>query len=133
MDRKDGKLEPEMVVRAFVGAWNRLDLDGVLALLTDDVVYHNIPLEPISGRTEVEAYLRSVGPFDTCDWQILNLAVSGNAVLTERIDAFTVDQTPISLPIMGVFEIEMGLIRRWRDYFDLASYRAQWPLREQAA
>jgi limonene-1,2-epoxide hydrolase len=28
---------------------------------------------------------------------------------------------------MGIFEIEDGLIRRWRDYFDLASYRSQWP------
>ena len=133
MDGRDDKLEPEPVVRAFVGAWNRLDMDTVMALLSPDIEYHNIPLAPISGKTEVERYLRSVGPFEWCEWRILTLAVSGQAVLTERVDAFTVQGVSIVLPIMGVFKVEGGLIRRWRDYFDLASYRAQWPVQEQSA
>lgn len=124
--------EPAQVVRAFVDAWNRLDMDGVVALLAPDIDYHNMPMEPIAGKAAVERYLRSVGPFDSCDWRIVSMAVDGDTVLTERVDAFVVDGTPIALPLMGVFEIEDGLIRRWRDYFDLASYRAQWPVREAA-
>ena len=124
--------EPAQVVRAFVDAWNRLDMDGVAALLAPDIDYHNMPMEPIAGKAAVERYLRSVGPFDSCDWRIVSMAVTGNTVLTERVDAFVVDGTPIALPLMGVFEIEDRLIRRWRDYFDLASYRAQWPVREAA-
>jgi limonene-1,2-epoxide hydrolase len=30
---------------------------------------------------------------------------------------------------MGTFEIENGLICAWRDYFDLAGYQAQRPVR----
>lgn len=133
MDGCDEKLGPESVVRAFVDAWNRLDMDAVGALFSPHIEYHNIPLAPITGKAEVNRYLRSVGPFETCEWRILTLAVSGQAVLTERIDAFTVRGRSIVLPVMGVFEVEGGLIRRWRDYFDLASYRAQWPAPEQSA
>jgi limonene-1,2-epoxide hydrolase len=50
-------------------------------------------------------------------------------VLTERIDHLVVRGTSITLPIMGVFDVQDGLIAEWRDYFDLASYRAQLPTR----
>jgi limonene-1,2-epoxide hydrolase len=34
----------------------------------------------------------------------------------------------IDLPLVGVFEIQDGKIRAWRDYFDLATYtRAMSP------
>ena len=124
---------PRDTVFAFVAAWNRLDLDAVVALLSPGIDYHNIPLAPLAGRDAVEAYLRSAGPFESCEWRILSIAVSGAKVLTERVDEMVVDGTRIVLPVMGVFEVEDGLIRRWRDYFDLASYRAQWPDREAAA
>lgn len=111
----------------FCAAWDRLDFDAIAASLANDIEYHNIPLEPLHGRAEVDRYLRAAGPFESCAWEIVSIAANGNRVLTERIDRFTVAGTPIALPVMGTFEIEDGLIRRWRDYFDLASYRAQWP------
>ena len=58
---------------------------------------------------------------------LLNIAADDPVVLTERIDRFTVDGTSIALEIMGVFEIADGRIHRWCNYFDLTSYRAQWP------
>jgi limonene-1,2-epoxide hydrolase len=56
-----------------------------------------------------------------------HIAGCGDQVLTERIDRMTVAGTAITLPVMGIFELRNGTIRAWRDYFDLASYRAQWP------
>lgn len=123
-------MEPAATVTAFAAAWSRLDLDRVVALLAPDIEYHNMPVEPIDGKAAVEAYLRSAGPFDSCTWHILALAASGSRVLTERIDELVVRGKNIVLPVMGIFEVEAGLIRRWRDYFDLASYRAQWPHQE---
>ena len=121
------KVTPEGIVRAFADAWGRLDIDAIVAMLSPDVVYHNMPLEPLRGRARVEAYLRSVGPFDACSWHLLALATSGTSVLTERVDELVVRGKRIALPVMGIFEIENNLIRAWRDYFDLSSYRAQWP------
>jgi limonene-1,2-epoxide hydrolase len=129
----DSAPAPLDIVTAFVGAWNRLDLDTVVGLLSPDIEYHNMPLARLAGRDAVEAYLRSAGPFESCEWRIRSIAASGCKVLTERVDELVVAGTRISLPVMGVFEVEDGLIRRWRDYFDLASYRAQWPQRENAA
>lgn len=116
---------PADVVRAFVAAWNANDIDSVVGYLHPEVRYHNVPLEPIFGREPVRHYLRSIGTFDWVDWQLLAIAESGNQVLTERVDRFSLRGHEVSLPLMGIFEVEQGLIRGWRDYFDLAGYRRQ--------
>lgn len=118
---------PSDVVRSFIAAWNANDLPRIVGHLHPDVVYHNIPVAPIHGRAAVKAYLDSKGGFDWVNWKLMAIAESGNKVLTERIDDFGVSGANISLPVMGTFEIEDGLIRAWRDYFDLDSYRRQLP------
>lgn len=118
-------MAPQQVVESFVASWNRMDLDGIVAALCEDVSYHNVPLSPIHGRDAVEEYLRGAWRFESVDWQLLHIATSGNVVLTERVDNFTINGCRVSLPVMGVFEVEGGRIAAWRDYFDLADYRAQ--------
>jgi len=118
---------PVGTVRAFADAWNRLDFDEIAGLLHPDIHYHNVPLTPLSGKADVEAYLRSAGPFESCRWTLLEIAATDDRVLTERVDEMVVRGTRVVLPVMGVFVIRDGLISEWRDYFDLASYRAQWP------
>lgn len=128
----ESSTSPMGIVTAFCAAWGRLDMDAVAALLHGAVDYHNIPMEPLSGKAAVEAYLRdAAGRFDACAWEVRAIAATGDRVLTERVDRMCVAGTWIALPIMGIFEIEDGLIRRWRDYFDLASYRSQWPPAER--
>jgi len=118
-------MAPSDVVHSFVEAWNALDLERILAHLHEDVVYHNVPVEPIRGRAAVRAYLDSKGGFERMQWTLLAIAETGNKVLTERIDEFTVQGVEVSLPLMGIFEIDGGQIRAWRDYFDMEMYRRQ--------
>jgi len=113
------------VVESFVEAWNRMDFDAIIDSLDEDVFYHNIPMEPVKGREAVRVYLRGAWRFESVDWQMINIASDGNIVLTERIDDFVINGYNVSLPIMGVFEVVDSKITVWRDYFDLASYKAQ--------
>ena len=71
------------------------------------------------------AIVRGIQP-EEVDWQVLNIAENGNAVLTERVDNFVMaDGKRVSLPVMGTMEIEDGKIKVWRDYFDMASFVSQ--------
>jgi limonene-1,2-epoxide hydrolase len=129
---RESPMTPTDVVLAYCAAWGRLDMDAAMALLHPQIDYHNIPMAPLAGKAAVEAYLRGAAArMEACDWEVLAVAAAGARVLTERVDRMTVRGHAITLPIMGIFEVEDGLIRRWRDYFDLASYRAQWPRDEE--
>ncbi len=51
--------------------------------------------------------------------RLLNIAVNGNIVLTERIDDMVYDGNKISARCMGAFEVKDDKITAWRDYFDV--------------
>ena len=55
-------------------------------------------------------------------WEIVTLLSAGNVVVAERIDRTRAGERSVELPIVGVFELEEGKIRAWRDYFDLGTY-----------
>lgn len=114
----------EETVRAFVEAWNRLDEETIYGLMADDILYHNIPLDPVRGREAVRSYLAS-WPVDEAEWELLNIAANGNVVLTERIDRFRRGDDRIVIPVMGAFEVADGKITHWRDYFDLGAMKPQ--------
>lgn len=113
--------EAEAVVRTFCDAVADHDAEALRPFLTDDVVYHNIPMDPVVGADAAVAFL--AGFLSMCDkMEIENhhVAVRGNVVLTERTDTFTMGELVAPLPVMGTFEVRDGKISAWRDYFDLA-------------
>jgi limonene-1,2-epoxide hydrolase len=113
--------QAEHVVREMCATFARHDAESLRQFFTDDVVYHNIPMDPAVGIDETIGFIE--GFFAMCQSMVIetvNLAVNGNVVLTERVDTFTVGETVASLPVMGTFEITDGKISAWRDYFDLA-------------
>ena len=113
--------DAERVVRSFCDSFDGRDAEALRPWFTDDVVYHNMPLDPAVGIDAAVAFID--GFFGMCDGMVietLNLAVRGNLVLTERVDTFTVGRTEAALPVMGTFELRDGRISAWRDYFDLA-------------
>jgi limonene-1,2-epoxide hydrolase len=116
------------IVTEFIQAWNDNDLDRAHELMTEDVFYHNIPMQPIRGRHNARAFADSfgVGKRMLAHWEIVNIAERGDIVLTERVDYFTLeDGRTISVPLMGSFRIRNGRISEWRDYFDLATFERQ--------
>jgi limonene-1,2-epoxide hydrolase len=116
---------PEALVRAGCAAMSRRDVDALRPLFSDDVVYHNIPMEPAVGlEATLEAMQLFFGMFEAIDIKILALAVDGGTVLTERDDVMTMNGIEGHLPVMGTFEVEGGRIRAWRDYFDMAQVTA---------
>jgi limonene-1,2-epoxide hydrolase len=112
--------EPERVVREFCDAFDGRNAEALRPFFTDDIVYHNIPLDPAVGIDATLAFIESF--FGMCDGmtiETVHLAVRDNLVLTERIDTFLVGDVVAPLPVMGTFEVRDGKISAWRDYFDL--------------
>ena len=118
---------PEKVVRRFCEAFGRCDLQEILGFFSDDAVYHNIPMAPAEGLPAIEAVLKQfVDPSGEAEFEIRHLAVSGDAVLTERVDRLTLAGKAVEIPVMGTFEVGAdGKIRAWRDYFDMAQLMNQ--------
>jgi limonene-1,2-epoxide hydrolase len=93
---------------------------------TDDAVYHNIPVDPAVGHDAILALLNMfMAAIDRLEFQVHNIAATGNTVLTERVDVFHLPNGKIELPVMGTFEVKDGKIAAWRDYFDLNQYMTQ--------
>ena len=111
----------EKVVLALCEAFSEHDAQSLRRFFTDDVVYHNIPMEPAVGLEATIAAIEGFfGMFDKMVIETTHIASRGDVVLTERIDTFTLGDLVAPLPVMGTFELSDGRIRAWRDYFDLA-------------
>ena len=115
-----GVLGPEEVVRAELGAWSRLNVDEIVSYFAADAVWDNVPLGAVSGHDEIRKAVQGyVDRTTKGDIEILNLAVAGNVVLTERVDHFVYDGQQIHARVMGAFEVNGDKIMAWRDYFDV--------------
>jgi len=111
---------PTEVVREFCAAFAGKDVATIERLLADDVVYHNVGMEPAVGK---EASLASIQGFldmsESLEFDVHRLAADGDTVLTERTDTFTINGVRAPIAVMGAFELRGGLIVAWRDYFDM--------------
>jgi limonene-1,2-epoxide hydrolase len=118
---------PTEVVTAFCAAWGDGDIDAVLAFFTPDAVYHNIPMEPVTGVDDIRALITGfTAGVDKIEFRVTHQTTNGNVVMNERVDAFITAAKTIELPVMGVFEVtDDGKISAWRDYFDLNQFMSQ--------
>ena len=120
--------DPIDVVQSFCEAWVKGDIDALVDYFTDDAVYHNIPIAPVSGKDAIRATIAGfTGGVDSIEFRVLAIAASGNVVLTERDDVFTMPNATIELPVMGTFEVQGDKIAAWRDYFDMNQFMSQMP------
>ena len=117
--------DAEAVVRDFCTAFAGHDAEALRPFFADDVVYHNMPMEPAVGIDAAVAFIAGFfGMCESMEIETLNLAAVGNVVLTERIDTFRIGEIVAPLPVMGTFEVRDGKISAWRDYFDLGQITA---------
>jgi limonene-1,2-epoxide hydrolase len=117
---------PLEVVTQFCAAWSKLDIDEITGYFREDAVYHNIPVDPVVGRDNIrEMIVGFTAGWDRVEFEVRRAVADGDVVLTERVDHFISPERRVSLPVMGTFELDGGLIKAWRDYFDLNQFMSQ--------
>ena len=115
--------DPASVVAAFIAAVERKDIAAAVVLLSDDISYENMPIDPVRGRDNVRLVLEGfLAPTTRVDWRIVSEIVVGDTVVNERVDRFEINGGWLELPVAGFFRVSNGLITLWRDYFDMGTY-----------
>jgi limonene-1,2-epoxide hydrolase len=116
------------LVLDFFRAWERRDIEAILALLHPGIVYQNVPSPELRGRAAVRDFITpTLTAAKGITWMVRHCIESadGRLVATERIDAFRFSEGDVVVGVMGMIEIADGLIWRWRDYADLSHFARQ--------
>ncbi len=143
------------VVNRFMEAWSNLDLPAIEMAVSDDIYYQNIPfaavaqldelrdfgdsvhgmvsagtggipITPIVGRPAFSKFLETIKAFEWAHWQVNSIAADGDKVFTDRVDTFGLTGGGrIAIGVIGIFEVQDGLIRSWRDLFNLKEFQSQ--------
>ncbi len=134
VERNEGQLQrggamgnASKVVTSLVDAFNASDMARIMNHFTEESVYHNIPVAPVTGSKAIREVIQNfMGMSSKVDWEVLHLVEGSNGVvLTERVDRFMINGKWIALPVMGTFEVANGKIKAWRDYFDMNQFQSQ--------
>ena len=103
-------------------AWHALDRDGALNMFTEDGVFHSMMREPYKGRDVLRDFMGKLfGGMSELALEIRSEGVSGNTVILERFDSWVYNGKPGSIPVVGVYDVEDGKIKEWREYYDYAA------------
>jgi limonene-1,2-epoxide hydrolase len=115
-------MTPAKTVRLFLDRMEAKAFNDAVQLIAADCVYTNLPIGTVQGP---EGVLATLEPFfaaiEQNEFQVLRMAEAGDVVFVERLDRHRTGQGWWELPVTGVFEVRGGLIRVWREYFDLAT------------
>lgn len=113
----------KQVIREFIDTWSTLDADRIASFFTEDGTYHNIPASAVTGRDKVSEFIKGfTANWTKTEWELVSLIEEGDIVVAERVDKTDLGDKHVDLPCLGIFEMENGKIRVWRDYFDLGTY-----------
>jgi limonene-1,2-epoxide hydrolase len=115
-------MSADSVVDEFIACMAGLDLDGACALVTDDVIYDNVPLRAVQGP---DAMRRRLAPLfrlvDGAEWKIEHRATNGSTVMLDRADRLRRHDKWVEIPVSTVFEVTNDKISLWREYFELVT------------
>ena len=110
-------------IKAFIAAWSNLDVDELVGYFCEDGIYYNMPAQPVQGHEKLKLFIEGfIEKWTKTTWETLNIIGEGNVVIVERLDRTEVGDIKVDLPCCGVFEMEEGKIKIWRDYFDMGTY-----------
>jgi len=123
MDRLYNRLQQ------MISVWQAKDIEGVLAFLHEDLVWHYAagPMPPVRGKAMAAKLLgRFTADMHAIQWRIFAHAESGDRLFVEGVDEYTsADGKRIAAPYAGVLEFKDDLIIGWRDYVDIGVIAAQ--------
>ena len=111
----------EETVNAFIKAASAKDFDRVAELASEDILYHNVPMEPVTG---VAAMRDVLAIMEEGEWIVHRQLAVGDVVMNERTDRLKINGKWVELPVAGVFEVHDGRVTFWRDYFDMQTMMA---------
>ncbi|MSP42171.1 MAG: limonene-1,2-epoxide hydrolase [Alphaproteobacteria bacterium] len=118
----------EQTVNDFIAAFGKLDIEGLMGFFTEDAVYHNMPWPPATGKAAIrkvlESFTKDMG-MTSAKFEVRFQVCKGNIVMNERVDHLGIKDKKIGLPVFGVFEVENGKIKAWRDYFDAETFNKE--------
>jgi limonene-1,2-epoxide hydrolase len=109
----------DRLVRDFIAAWERRESDFIIGCFAEDAVYHSMPLTPIEGKAAIADWVRSFERKKPGRLDVHHQIATEHVVMNERTDRIELNGHSVTLPITGVFEINDGKIRAWREYFDM--------------
>ena len=108
-------MKPREVVRAWLDAFNRADVETLAALYTEDAVNHQVPESPVEGREAIRSMFAD--GFASAEMVCIpeNLFEDGDWAILEWSD-------PQGLRGCGFFQVREGRIRFQRGYWDKLSF-----------
>lgn len=116
---------PSQIVADFIALWEEPDgfPQAVDTYFTPDTVWENHGLITTRGPEEAIGFYDQFGAATGMKGMRIDvtaIAETGQKVLTERVDYIlgAGGETVMTVPVMGIFEVEGGRITAWRDYFD---------------
>ena len=116
-----------VAVRNLIEAIGQRDLDALTSCFTSAATYRNVPHTPAVGHDAIRAlFAPLVRRCERIQWDIVSEAYAGNRAHIERLDRFWIDGQELVAPCHAVIVVDPDgcLIREFRDYVDLAPWRA---------
>ena len=112
----------QQVVETFISALERLDLEGAVALVSDDIRWVNVPWK---SSTDKKGFRRVLGAMfkdaTRFEVQYVDIHERGDGVVyTDRVDIFEGGGLRMNLPVQGEFRVRDGLVTEWVDRFSWA-------------
>ena len=108
-------MKPSDVVRAWVDAFNRADVEGLAALYAEDAVNHQVPESPVEGRAAIRAMFEAEFAQAEMVCLVENVFTDGEWAILEWRD-------PLGLRGCGFFLVRDGRIELQRGYWDKLSF-----------
>jgi limonene-1,2-epoxide hydrolase len=108
-------MRPRQLVEAWVGAFNRADVDALAAFYTDDAVNHQVAESPVRGREAIRQMFASGFASAKMVCIVENIFEEGEWAILEWRD-------PLGLRGCGFFHVVEGKIEFQRGYWDKLSF-----------
>ncbi len=108
-------MRPKEVVKAWIDAFNRGDVDEIAGFYTEDAVNHQVANEPVAGREAIRAMFQREFADAKMVCMVENLFEDGDWAILEWRD-------PLGMRGCGFFRIENDKIAFQRGYWDKLSF-----------
>jgi len=109
------------VAEAIITAWRRGDLEGMLAHIDDDIVWHShVGSPPWVGKAAMRDFAaKLMAGMSEVRWRVFGAAQHGDRLYLEGVDDFVnAEGRRVVLPYLGVLVFRGLKVSEWRDYFD---------------